>query len=151
MPHMDFAIKLGDLNKSQRAILEVVESHLDNMWCTSISDLKELANWATRPHLPEAPLDAKRVGEDLLNEETQGQVKVKRHFFDSGQMVPAYSPKTVKSALSTLSDEKRIWSFRLYDRTYYASHESKRRVKRWLSKLPPDQLERAGFQEYVEE
>jgi hypothetical protein len=148
---MDFVIKFGDLNKSQRAILEVIERHPENMWSTSTSDLKELANWTTSPHTPEAPLDAMQVGEDLLNEETPGEVVVKRARFHRGQIQPTYSPKTVKSALSALSDENKIWSFELYDRTYYASHESKRRVKGWLRKLPPDQFERAGFREYAEE
>ena len=68
MPHMDFAIKLGDLNKSQRAILEVIERHPDAMWSTSASDLRELATWANAPQSPKAPPDAKLVGEDLLYE-----------------------------------------------------------------------------------
>ena len=151
MPHMDFAIKLGDLNKSQRAILEVIERHPDAMWSTSASDLRELATWANAPQSPKAPPDAKLVGEDLLNEEIPGEVVLSQGVFRRGRIIPTYSPKTVKSALSTLSDENKIWSFELYDRTYYASHESKRRVKGWLRKLPPDQFERAGFKEYVEE
>ena len=54
-------------------------------------------------------------------------------------------------AIIELSEKNKIWSFGLYLRTYYASNKSKRRVKTWLSKLPPDQLERAEFQEYIEE
>jgi hypothetical protein len=151
MPHMDFVIKLGDLNKSQRAILEVVERHSDNMWSTSASDLKELASWAAEPSSREAPLGAKQSEDDLFNEETPGEVVVKRGRFHSGHIMPTYSLKTVKTALRGLSDENKIWCFKLYDRTYYASHESKRRVKEWLRKLPSEQFERAGFKEYVEE
>ena len=50
-----------------------------------------------------------------------------------------------------MSEKKKIWSFGLYLQTYYASEKSKRRVMSWLSKLPPDQLERAEFHEYIEE
>lgn len=149
MPHIDFAIHLGDLNKSQRAILEVIERHPDNMWCTSTSDLKELAVWALTPENPNATPHVKHVPDELLEEETRLE-DVRPNRFYRGHKGMTYSLKTVKSALIELSEKKRIWSFGLYDRTYYASNKSRRRVKSWLSKLPPDQFERAEFQEDIE-
>ena len=148
MPHIDFAIKLGDLSKSQRVILEVIERHPDNMWCTSTSDLKELAVWATAPVNSKASSYVKHVPEELLGDETRLEVRPTRFYIGAG--ATPYSLKTVKSALIELSEKKRIWSFGLYDRIYYASNKSRRRVKSWLSKLPPDQFERAEFQEDIE-
>ena len=150
MPHMDFAIKLGDLNRSQRAILQVIELHPDNMWCMSASDLKELAIWATAPGHRNPPPYVKRVPEDSVTEETRFEdVRPTRLY--RGRRGTTYSLKTVRSALIELSEKKKIWSFGLYRLTYYASEKSKRRVMSWLSKLPPDQLERAEFREYIEE
>ena len=149
MPHIDFAIKLGDLSKSQRVILEVIERHPDNMWCTSTSDLKELAVWATTPENPNASPYVKHVPDELLEEGTRLE-DVRPTRFYRGRKATTYSLKTVKSALIELSEKKRIWSFGLYGRIYYASNKSRRRVKSWLSKLPPDQFERAEFQEDIE-
>ena len=144
---MIYAIKTGDLNRSQRRILEVIERHKDHTWCTSNRDLEELARWAILPSSGSPPTNFEINNEGDLTETTQ--IKGVKPYFGSRRET-TYSLKTVKTALVELASKDRIWAFGLYGRIFYASNKSTSTVKKWLDRLDPGEQERAEFREHIE-
>ncbi len=128
MPHIDYAIKLGDLTGAQRRIFQVIERHDDWAWSMSMKDLSDLARWSIVPAESSPP----PVVSDGLHPTVSRKKLERKH----GPTV-----NTVRKALKKLHGTKKIWCFELRGTKYYASFGSRKSFERSLKKngeIPSD-------------
>ena len=98
-----------ELAESQRRVLEVMEKHPDHLFRMQTDDLAELQAWVDKPDAPEPP-------------------RIYRELFTLG---------TIRWAMSTLHNRRKIGSVVLHRRTYYGSFEAIERAREAEEKARP--------------
>jgi hypothetical protein len=138
MPQIRDAILKGPLNETERKVLEILTSHPDYIFSTSVEDLAELAAWCTNPLPAQPPEIVKTPGETIsINDKVSVWVN------KSTKEEAPCTLRTISVALARLAKTNRIWSGKLHfgedstapGRTYFGEKQAHRRLADVLEDL----------------
>lgn len=143
MPSIRDAVLKGPLNETERKIFEVLTTHPDYIFSTSVEDLAELAAWCVYPASDQPPEIFKTPGKTLsIND------KISVYAPDNSRRDEAHCTlRTISVALASLAKTNRIWSGKLYfgedpgeaqeahGRTYYGEKQAHLRLVDVLEEL----------------
>jgi len=138
MPQIRDAILKGPLNETERKVLDILTSHPDYIFSTSVEDLAELAAWCTNP-LPAQPPEIVITPGETLSINDKVSVWVNK---STKEPAPC-TLRTISVALASLAKTNRIWSGKLHfgedstapGRTYYGEKQTHRRLADVLEDL----------------
>jgi hypothetical protein len=145
MPQIRDAILKGPLNETERKVLDILTSHPDYIFSTSVEDLAELAAWCTNP-LPAQPPEIVITPGETLSINDKVSVWVNK---STKEPAPC-TLRTISVALARLAKTNRIWSGKLHfgedstapggvkkeaGRTYYGEKQTHRRLTDVLEDL----------------